>query len=1543
MASNIETQINITINLLNRLREAGKLTDDQLKKISESVSSLNLSSGINKDVSQIIKDLDLLGNKLQFTQRLFVQTSEKTFYRQHLDDLKKVIPEYQKELEKLERWPGRRESLQNLIDNRKKDEDPPARREGLRSIIQQEQAQREYTRILQDEVNKRTEVLQQESNLAYKRASGITEAVQAQKEFIDSMRQGSDVTEKTLKEEIDLRRKALDASLQATRVQQSKQTQSGEIRPNINNRPSVDEKDFVSFFGELPYGERALANLNSKLAEYGATIKNVRSANVDLTNGIRTVNIELSQSAGITKTATLFFDEAGRTVERNQRGFRTFGDSLRRDVGEFLKWTLAATLILGPLQKLNELVQEAVQIEKLLADAQVATGVSTEKLNSIFLESARIAELTGSSVKGVVEGYSLAFTATGSINNAAERAATTQILLKDSMVLSKLAGIEQAKALDILVAGLRQTGRGLAESTQFLDAWVAVSKRANVSIETLATAYSIVGTAASDAGISQDQLNGIIATMAESTGLSAEETANSLRGFISGFGSDTSEQVLGKYGIAVRDLNGNLKEFITLVEEIKAQQDAGILDDRAIQEIANAVGGGFRQGSRVATFFETYSRASDLAKVSSEASGDAAEAFGVQLQTLDTAITRLSNSFTTLAQSIGTKGGLLDLIKDDVVGPLTSFISLLTKLVDGMGKATPAIIALGAALAFLGSQTGTKFLDTQIRGLDSLTMQALNKQGLFSGGLSQTIAPGASNLLWTLLTGSSNGTLPTSTPTIGSILSNLGTGIRGVGGSIDGLFGGRTNLAGVNPIGYIAPSLIAGGAIAEGDYGKAGTSVAGAIVGGLLSAGNPLGIAAGSAMAASFYENFVNYEEDLAKRWQELALTGQEAPKTPEEQVKDLQAQLEDTYSPLGKAIPKIGSSIFGGLQGFYESLFDISGGRLGWQPSSVELTPEDFRTRQARQGEGLTDEQKELIRQLEILNTTLQQESNTGFSSFTSSALTGQEGVPGLGVKDYQNIFTPIANQVSNDLISKVLGQYQVGQATSQQFQESRAVGQGLTNKAQTTALALDLSGISYDAEELTKLLAELQDEESKYLNQIVSDLLTAENQSESTRKSLEELSKTDNADPKTLAFLNKQLEDAEAKIKELQALLQQVYPAAEQGNRIRQAQLLPTIDLGELNTQQSSDVKAKAEELYRNYLEQIQKIYGLTDDDIEKIIADGKESLIQIEKGIFDGTSKIPQEYFKEAIDQLGLSEESSGKTNNSFQLLDLRDRMSSAQLPQLQALYARIVSSIQQNFPQYDIKEEGVGLILKDGFGQMNADMTLLNLAMEELIDVNKQQLNGVYNLPDGATFFVPLTGYDLARSTVANQKGGLGDLFKDFPTGNGAGEITPSVSMEDWLAKRNLTQPNPPQGTGQPSYTTFLPIVQSVVDQTIQNRTGSANTRTPDRSGGILEDWLGKVPPMTTGGFAGLGFLKAISTLFNLTSKAPDITKTSPTEITDKDNVGKVPAFRLNLDIRSNFTVQLDGRTIATTVKNFLLDDLIRNEGSGGGGVTRRFVL
>ena len=312
----------------------------------------------------------------------------------------------------------------------------------------------------------------------------------------------------------------------------------------------------------------ATKNFQAQLEKMGVTGYTVTNNVNDLNSGIRTLRFQADSGPGGISQYTAVIDKAGNIVNTTQNRFRSFASGLARDVVEVLKWSIAIGAIYGPMRKLNELIEKSKKIQADLIDVQISLGGSTTNLQNVFEASIAIANETSSAVEGVIEGYTAAVAAAGGAANEAQRLATTEILVRDSMVLAKLASIGQKEALDTLVGGLRQANLELTDGMQLLNSWVAVSRNANVSINQLATTFAIVGSGAEEVGLSYSELNGLAAVMAETTKLSADEVGNAIRGIIATLQSDTASQEFAKYGIATKTLTGDLRNMMDILKEL---------------------------------------------------------------------------------------------------------------------------------------------------------------------------------------------------------------------------------------------------------------------------------------------------------------------------------------------------------------------------------------------------------------------------------------------------------------------------------------------------------------------------------------------------------------------------------------------------------------------------------------------------------------------------------------------------------------------------------------------------------------------------------------------------------------------------------------------------------------------------------------------------------------------------------------------------------------------------------------------------------------
>jgi hypothetical protein len=551
--------------------------------------------------------------------------------------------------------------------------------------------------------------------------------------------------------------------------------------------------------------------------ERGFQPENLKNVTQEGSTGISTLHFQATSAEGVVRNLSVTVDKFGTILTDTQKRFRTFTQAIFRDIGEVAKWSIAVSLVYAPMYKLNQLVDEMIENEARLAEVMVALGSATQSTQEVFSAVAKAANDAGESISGVLEGYAFAYRATGDIKDATERFAIANKLLADSLTLSKLSTLDQAEAIDTLSASLRQTGRSLDEGQVLLDQWVRATKVANVDLTTLATGYAVLGDAAEAAGIEQKDLNGLIATIAETGVASGKEVANIAKAIVAGFQSDQGVKAIEALGIATEDLStGKLKPFLDLVEDISDKIASGIITPEQSSKLALDIGGGPRRSPAVQTLLQNFSRVRQINDEVAKASGDASQAMETQTNTVETAITRLGNSFLGLAETLGDNGGLLDVFKVFITA-LGDSVTVLEKLLELMGKSGPMLASVGLATLYFRTRPKLQ-RDDWINSIG----------GLF---------------------GKKEATVYTSEgPVTQKVPNNLVYNYLKTGG---GIFGRGLTGLGFGAIPAIQNAL-------NGDSNKAFGDLAGGLIGGMVA--GPIGAAVGASIAESFVSSALDYK-----------------------------------------------------------------------------------------------------------------------------------------------------------------------------------------------------------------------------------------------------------------------------------------------------------------------------------------------------------------------------------------------------------------------------------------------------------------------------------------------------------------------------------------------------------------------------------------------------------------------------------------------------------------------------------------------------------
>lgn len=1428
MASLIEQQIQSLIDAFDRLAQKSDIPAQTVTKVNKALGQLLSGEGVSKNIEQISRSLAILANRIRELDDLEISEIKA------LDNIRRMAGEITEVSEAYARLKAEFTAGLEPRTTQAVSSDP---------AIMGIKASSEEAQVALDKL-KRTV---QEFSSAPQIQSTLLDPTLTAREA--ALEEGFN---KILRERIQLREKlaaiARPARLQ-DRIAAFELSQQDSLEVPIDSRnagfPDVPgtgrgrQPQFqnVDKFVEALGSARAVRNFREAVSQLGLEGAEISNVYKDAASGITSVNLTMAKTGEITQRANVRLDANGRVVSDLSTRYAGFGQAISNNIVKVLNWAVALGVVYGSLNRVRELITQTIDIQRELTEVQIATGQSATEVAKVFDQAASIASQTGSSITGVIEGYAEAFAAAGSIEDPAQRSATAQILLRDSMVLAKLAGIEQAEALDTLTGALRQSGQGLDRGITLIDSFVAVSKQANVSINTLASSLAIVGTAADDVGLSFDEVNALAATLAEATKLSADETGNAIRGFVSGFQSASAEQALSSFGIAVRDSNGELRDFVDLTNQLVQLNQAGVISDRNLAEISNIIGGGFRRGSQFATFLDNYARFQELTQTSEGAEGQAAQALQLQLQTLETAITNLGNSFTNLAQTLGEDGGLVELMTS-LANTFAGVLDFISDLVSGLGSATPALLAYGTALAFVNSQQGLTLLD---------------RVGGAGGGLS---------------------------------LGNRADLFRRTAGGQIGTAAQQTAARYAPAV--IGAGIIAGSAALEGDYEKAGASIAGAI-GGTLVAG-PWGTLIGSIIGSSLYESLFNFDLDLIGR--RIALGFGDGTGDPKEQEPTAEEQFRDSLSGLEEFNISVATAGLNLARGAYDLFAGTPGGRfLGNEPIGFEFQREDIAQ---LYGSGVLDP------------TVLDEESRRllALANAQASVEAVDRGIDVSGIfqdiADVGDSLRPIVEEFVATYVQEQLSLVGRGEVSATDFASSKELASRLGEQASQITVGLEIAGLEdLEPQELIELLTLLREEERGFIVSIVGELIDTQAKIDALNKIIAE--EPDGAVRLALAedvgLLRRQQDEAATK-------LQEIFPAIRDSASLREAQdqLIPIIDFEGLSPEQIQSIISLGEELQQQYYDEL----GIKDETADLIKENNQEQLIRLlgETGQeFLGTTRVDSGNLNLAADILGFG--GLRQQQSPFGLLDYRGRFNVSDLPGLQSRYNQFRDTVTTAFPQFRPDESDFGVIADDGFGTLHADMTLLNLLMEELIDVNKDQLNGIYNLPTDATVFVPFTGNQLDGATRALMAAGNSAEGAQQEIINAVGQVSRDTQEQLRIGVTNI--PTRQERLGPEP--TYIPRTQ----EELRNSVESINQLAEERKRLIEEE--------------GDPYRRPQATALDAATQAVE----SVREI--------VTRFQLQID--SNTTLLLDGRVIAAAVKQFLYEDLVRTE--GGATVVRTFVV
>ena len=377
----------------------------------------------------------------------------------------------------------------------------------------------------------------------------------------------------------------------------------------------------------------------------------------------------------------------------------------------------------------KDLVTTTIEVEKSLANINSILNVSSTNLAKFKKEIFDVARNTEQTFATVAD-------AALDLSRQGLKAAEVTSRLNDAMILARLSGLGASEAVSGLTAAINSFNREGLTSEQVLNKIAAAAVSAAVSERDLIEGIKRSGSVAIEAGVSFDELVGVISALQQRTARGGSVIGNSLKTIFTRLQSLEKLKTMQELGTEITDASGAILPATKLIDNL-ATAIRGLPDTRKLQIAENLVGK-FQVAPFLALLSDYNSQtrtAIELTKISQGATTEAYERNVVLNKTLSAAINQATTNLKELANTLG-EIGVTDSLKN-ILSFFNSLVGNIKDLLEGEGlgsdfargivKGIGAVIS-GPGLAIFAAIIAKLTIDLAKFGAASLkTFFGLNK------------------------------------------------------------------------------------------------------------------------------------------------------------------------------------------------------------------------------------------------------------------------------------------------------------------------------------------------------------------------------------------------------------------------------------------------------------------------------------------------------------------------------------------------------------------------------------------------------------------------------------------------------------------------------------------------------------------------------------------------------------------------------------------------------------------------------------------------
>lgn len=421
------------------------------------------------------------------------------------------------------------------------------------------------------------------------------------------------------------------------------------------------------------------------------------------------------------------------TSETAKKAFAGIGDTLKKSLGSidissitnFTAGGLATGAITGAVSTITDSFQQVIskgaEFEKTLNTVGSITGASGSALKGLGDSAKLLAEKFGGDVNSQLGAFQGILSKLGP-NMANNKEALTE-LTNNVNLLAKAGGIDATQAMDSLTGVMLQFGidasnpiTAAKESARVMNILAAGAKEGSAEIPEVAASLKVAGSAAKSAGLSIEETNAALQTLAKEE-LKGAEAGTGLRNVLGLLQKQSGEgdKVLAKLGLTTLKLGTDLKngglgkamdslkegldkiqnpvERTQAVMQLFGNENKGVAlnllsNSKAMQELTTTITGTNEAVSQAQTNMQGYTEASSRfsAKISNLYIGAfevIAPAIGAIMNTVITVFDGIGSAFSSI-------GGFISETFNSIAN--SPFAQVLSSVFSSIGSAIVSII-----------------------------------------------------------------------------------------------------------------------------------------------------------------------------------------------------------------------------------------------------------------------------------------------------------------------------------------------------------------------------------------------------------------------------------------------------------------------------------------------------------------------------------------------------------------------------------------------------------------------------------------------------------------------------------------------------------------------------------------------------------------------------------------------------------------------------------------------------------------------------------